>query len=724
MYIKENYEQALKYITKASELQTHNPRMKVGIVKVLVAQQKYQQALDVLTNIFKVIPTYPEANYYLAYIKMEQEKFDASLKAANLVLTYTPQHYPSQFIVAVSSFHLKRYEESYNLSSRLLHAFPNDNSLLKLVAANQLKLNAIDEAVSTLKKINTSTLTAEDSALFSYAGGLNSAGIGYTVKKELLNQAIKLSGQDDRIYFQLATIAFNEGDKKAGRQHLEQALQLNPKALASKALLISHYIEENEQQLAQETISQLIIEHPNSPDGWTLQGILHLELEQLDQANEAFNHAVAITPGAPSASHNLAVLAINDKNYQQAIDIYRSVIKNFPNDTRAPTQLYLLERHAGNKEVALSWLEEAVAKDVNNLNNSVELAEHYLISSQFEKMIALLQPMKEKYPTAVRPFQLIGQAYYLTGDNKQAMNQLESAKMLMPESSLTHYWLAMVHEKTNNVTEALAAIEKVLSLTPEHLQSQLAQLRLLMKSSNIDAARDKVKLLRKRIPANLTVLEYEAKIANIDKQYPKAIELFSQLFEQQKNNINMLQLASIYKSNGQHSAAEKLLTDWLAQYPVDLLTLNVTANFYLDAANQAKARELLSKIVSLEPNNAFAQNNLAWILFQQGSIVEAEKHAIKANLQNPVNSQFLDTLGQIQLAKGDYAQSRKTLLLANQYAPNDLNIKFQLARAAAKAGQAFEAKSILQELLTEPSLAKDSRQSAAVLLKELDTGSD
>ena len=68
------------------------------------------------------------------------------------------------------------------------------------------------------------------------------------------------------------------------------------------------------------------------------------------------------------------------------------------------------------------------------------------------------------------------------------------------------------------------------------------------------------------------------------------------------------------------------------------------------AAKQPKpAIERYRKALELDFRNAFASNNLAWVLCEGGDPQEALPHARNAVLQSPTVGSFLDTLGRFSI---------------------------------------------------------------------------
>ena len=91
------------------------------------------------------------------------------------------------------------------------------------------------------------------------------------------------------------------------------------------------------------------------------------------------------------------------------------------------------------------------------------------------------------------------------------------------------------------------------------------------------------------------------------------------------------------------------------------------------------------RVVEMQPYNAIALNNLAWVA-QQAKDPAALRYAEQANRLAPGNPAFMDTLAMILLERGDSARAVVLLREATDKAPQAVLIRVNLARALARSG--------------------------------------
>src|SRR5262249_16950326 len=121
------------------------------------------------------------------------------------------------------------------------------------------------------------------------------------------------------------------------------------------------------------------------------------------------------------------------------------------------------------------------------------------------------------------------------------------------------------------------------------------------------------------------------------------------------------------------------------------------------------------------PNNAIAENNLAWVMASTGRAESALQHAQHAASVAPQSPEVLDTLGVILLQTGKTDEAVGTLRKAATLRPQgDPEIRFHLAQALVRAGNKDDAKETLRAVLKTGQPFKD-REQAEKLLAELES---
>lgn len=126
-------------------------------------------------------------------------------------------------------------------------------------------------------------------------------------------------------------------------------------------------------------------------------------------------------------------------------------------------------------------------------------------------------------------------------------------------------------------------------------------------------------------------------------------------------NANALRLAVQQEEEGKLDIAARTYREILDKDPRSLLAWTNLGNTEMRAGHAQKAEMAFRKALELDPDAADTLNNLAWLLFEQKRVEEAEPLARKAALTRaPDPWMRLDTLARILAARGNCEEARAT----------------------------------------------------------------
>ena len=153
----------------------------------------------------------------------------------------------------------------------------------------------------------------------------------------------------------------------------------------------------------------------------------------------------------------------------------------------------------------------------------------------------------------------------------------------------------------------------------------------------------------------------------------------------------MLDLARSYYQVGQWQQAEALCRQALQVVPDHVDTLNLLGLVAVSSGQLALARDCFSEMARLQPNLAFAHNNLGGILFQMGDpegAVAAYKQAVRLQ---PANPETLCNLGATLQRLGKTEEALASFRQAIQNRPDFADAHFNLGNVHLDLGKPEEA---------------------------------
>jgi tetratricopeptide (TPR) repeat protein len=277
-----------------------------------------------------------------------------------------------------------------------------------------------------------------------------------------------------------------------------------------------------------------------------------------------------------------------------------------------------------------------------------------------------------------------------------------------------------MYEGLNNRQKLKAELETTLALDPEYFSARLAYGRLLLSEGQTDKAAEQLKKLKKMQPDNTGVQRLEASLAKAQGKQQKAVELYTEIFEESTNKTSMLDLARQKWSVGDKEYSLNIQEKWVSEHHEDIAAKITLANSYVLDDRIDDAIKLYQQILAADENNLVALNNLAWHL-RDSDPKQALAYATKASKLSPGSAATIDTLAVILFKNGDIESAQRKIEKALAYAPNDPTIRYHSAMIKEAAGYKTESIKTLTTLLGE-NIDFPEKSEARRLLERLQSG--
>ena len=148
-----------------------------------------------------------------------------------------------------------------------------------------------------------------------------------------------------------------------------------------------------------------------------------------------------------------------------------------------------------------------------------------------------------------------------------------------------------------------------------------------------------------------------------------------------------LRAAIALEEEGKFADAAAKYREILAAHPTSVVALTDLGNAEVQLGDRAAAEDAFRKALTLDPNSRDALNNLAWLLYQQKRLDEAESFARRAVAQQgPDPYLVLDTLARVLAARGSCDEAVRTFQQAIDAVPSaQAQIRADLENGLASA---------------------------------------
>lgn len=511
---------------------------------------------------------------------------------------------------------------------------------------------------------------------------------------------------------------FKSGSKQLGLDDLLMARSMAPNETEISTLLILTYIEDNKFNEALKLTKKIQLDQPNNPLGYTMMGIVHGSLKNVEQSKQFFYKALRLQPGNVAASWNLAIIAIDEGLMEKARKLYNNVLAYNPGHLETLIEFAKLEYNSKNISKSTSLMKEAVKKYNEIPFLYIILGKMYLSEGEVRKTLTLLEPVVKKFPENPEILSLVGYAYLKNSSYSKATQTLKAVIKISPENITSRYNLVIAYQMLNKNKLALQELNYLLKQEPNSAPFKFLHARLLARDGQLDASRKILLKLDSSIPDSSLIKELLGKIASAESRHKDASIFFQDALKLRESNSLILLLASAQMKSENEEASFSTLRNWIKKNPSDYVIINVLADYLLLNGHFDEAEKLYAEVVQISPSNAFAWNNLAWLLLQKGAINEAYFHSKRAIKLKPKDMKIMDIYGLILLERGEIDKATNKIRIAAKNAPNNLNIQFHLAKAYAQSGKISKSKAILKNILSQNRQFAES-QYAQKLLESL-----
>ena len=310
----------------------------------------------------------------------------------------------------------------------------------------------------------------------------------------------------------------------------------------------------------------------------------------------------------------------------------------------------------------------------------------------------------------------LGRIAFRQEDYQQAAEHFRRASIAEPENAVYRLNLAKVERQLDNGAEAAQILEDDIEASFAHMPSAIMLGMLKAEAGDLEGAMYIAEQLLLRYPENPASHAFEGEVhvlggnlTHADAAYEKALSLGPV-------RSHAFRAYQIKRQLGV-TGAQRPLIEYLETRPLDNEVRLVLAESYMQTDDTSKSIATYERVVSDEPENAVALNNLAWT-YQLVDDPRALQTAQKAHNAMPGNGAIVDTLGWIMVQQGVVEEGEKLLRKAIEMENGRAEIRYHHAVALARLGRIEEARGVLLQILeSEDDFA--SRGEAEKLMAEL-----
>jgi tetratricopeptide (TPR) repeat protein len=370
------------------------------------------------------------------------------------------------------------------------------------------------------------------------------------------------------------------------------------------------------------------------------------------------------TPEGPEVANGARVLAVAQRHLDRrpaAVSTLRAAIRSVKGDEQLDLRLELaetfeemgLDREAILQYEALfdQFLIKGPEVTVTNprFNETVERMVRLLRRTRNEARIRTILTRTRRVVDEQNPLLdlLASESLRESGQAADALALVRAASRRHPNDRSLVITESSILAEMGQFAESLQILEGLMSGAPEDAASDF-DLELQMSA----------------------VYRQQGDLKMAEKLARRALELAgSQAFLLEWKVGAQFQLASLLQAQGDHTSAEKMLREILAEDPVNTQALNNLGYFLAERGVRLdEARRLIERAVAIEPVNGSFLDSLGWVLFRLGEADKARITLEKALLHSRRSATINEHLGEVLQSLGRSAEAQRCFERALEYA--------------------------------------------------------
>lgn len=667
----------------------------VALIGLLRDAGKADAAKAQLGELRKVAPNHPETVTLLAQQHFIDGEYQAARELNDRLLKALPDNPKLLLLAGATEYRLKSYVTAEGHLARALKNAPGAPAVRQLLAQTYLRMGQPNKALEVV-----APLTGGDKP---DGGSLALAGEAFLAlgdarrADEAFKRAAQAAPDDPRVRTAAAIGHAAQGLSGESIGALEAAAAAD-KGPRGDLALISARMRTGDTAGALKAVDTLAKKTPDRPLADLLRGRILMVRKDTAGAKAAFEAALGKDPKYFPAVAGLASIDIAAGKPEEARKRFEALIQADPSNYQAHAALAEMTRRAGGTtEQVTTGLQAAVKANPTQIQPRLMLIDHLLRNGDAKGALVAAQDATAALPASLPAQEALGRTQIAAGEVQQAVTTLSKLVSQQPREPRYLIQLAEAQASTKDAAAARRSLERALELDPRSSAARRSMAALALQDGRVDDARSMARELQKSDPKSPAGHTLEGDIARQQKDWPAAAAAYRAALGLARTSDGAVRLHQALLGAGQKAEADRFAADWRKQSAADVGFRFYLGDIALAQKEWAVAESHYRSVLDVQPNNALALNNVAFLLAQQGK-PGAVAMAERATTLMPNQAALLDTLATALASENQLAKAIEVQKRAVALAPKDGSLRLALARHFIKAGEKVQARAELEDL--------------------------
>jgi tetratricopeptide (TPR) repeat protein len=565
--------EAVKELALANEVKPYQPDIILTYFQALVQNDQFGDAEKLAKDMIAKDPAYAPVYdiLYLQYMRLKRTddaekvlilKSDNNPKRANYLMQLAAHYYltnrrpeldaviqkvtdekkfPEGRLLAGDFFYFRarEYDHAEMQYEAGIKAFPKDKALyqkrLVELYASTLKKQAANQLLATILKDNPK----DNEAIAMRAALMLTTGDRQQISQAAndLQALVAKSPQNHLLQFNLARALIAKGDIEGARLHLEEAVKIRTDFIAAREILARIYLSKGDSGKALKAADEIIVFDKGNLQAHLTRSSALLALGDHDKARDELDYIGRAYPQNPEAKYQVGYLALEDKDYKKAEQVFGDLYKASPNDRRGLVGVTETMAAEGHLNDAIREIEKAIQREPERRDLKLFVANLYKRAERYDYAIALYQKLLDKEPKNADLLFRNAETLRLKGDLNASMDNFRRCSQAAPSDTNCLVLLGMILQGTGRDDQAKPIYEQILKIHPDDpiALNNLAYIKA-QEGVDLDQALTMSQRAVQRAPASMDLSDTLGWIYIKKNLSENAVHIFSDLVARDPNN--------------------------------------------------------------------------------------------------------------------------------------------------------------------------------------------
>ncbi|MDH5765676.1 MAG: tetratricopeptide repeat protein, partial [Gammaproteobacteria bacterium] len=649
------------------------------------------KALNNITKIIKTVlskdPNNIDAQILEASVNIHNNENQKASEQLSNILKIRPDTFSAIILLANQYEKESQIEQTINIyKNGLKNAKDKDKEKLRLQLASFYERNKrLDDAIKTMQE--AIKLYPDN---YSYKTNLASIYLQQNKINEAENiyrRALNEAPNESYRYLVLSEFMAREKGISYAITELENAAKALPEHPDILIALAINYQKAGKKELSVQLLENIITQWKTTPTGIKARKALAKYLPGTGDTSRTRMLVDEILKEIPTDNDALIIkakLAINDKDYDTAINALRTVMKEQPDSIEVIQLLIEAHLNKGEIELARNTLEKSIELSPDNFDIHLKLARFNIATKNIDTALDQINNLLDKRPDHFETLIVKSEALAAKGEINKVITVLNRLKQLKPDNPEGWFRMGRLYKSQNKPDKSIIELDSAFDKNPESedLLAELIDLEISQKKQSSSIKR--LQNLINKQPEHPFAYKLIGMVYLSEKENGKAKQMLDKHLTIKPDDTPIYTfLADYHKNRAEFDQAANYFIKGLNSDPNNFALKFGLAGTYELQKNYDQAIEIYEDILTQQKDNLIATNNLVTLLVNhkndQHSLERAEKLA--EQFKNSNQPALQDTLGWVYYKLGRYNDALTYLQQATQSAPAVSTFNFHLAMA-------------------------------------------